>query len=162
MTEAEERERNERTFLVVADDTEEMRAALRYACRRARHTGGRVALLRVVQPAEFHHFAKIGDLMRDEARAEAEALLSKLGADVQRISGELPVVYVREGDPRDELLALIDQEPAISVLVLAAGTGNEGPGPLISALTSRALNRLRIPLTIVPGNLTDRAIDALT
>ncbi|HTH15897.1 MAG TPA: universal stress protein, partial [Magnetospirillum sp.] len=46
-----------RVFLVVVDDTEEMRAALSYACRRARHTGGRVALLRVVEPAEFQHFA---------------------------------------------------------------------------------------------------------
>ncbi|MBF0335239.1 MAG: universal stress protein, partial [Alphaproteobacteria bacterium] len=56
-----------RVFLVVVDDTEEMRAALRFACRRARATDGRVALLRVVAPAEFQHFAAIGDLMREEA-----------------------------------------------------------------------------------------------
>ena len=51
-----------RTFLVVVDDTEEMRAALRYACRRARSTGGRVALLRIVEPTEFQHFASTGNL----------------------------------------------------------------------------------------------------
>lgn len=162
VSELDDRPRSERTFLVVVDDTEEMRAALRYACRRARATGGRVALLRVIAPAEFQHFAAIGRLMSDEARADAEKLLLRLGGEVQQISGELPVIHVREGDPRDELLALIDQEPSISVLVLAAGTGADGPGPLVSALVGRSIGKLRIPLTIVPGNLTDRLIDSLT
>lgn len=162
VSELDDRPRSERTFLVVVDDTEEMRAALRYACRRARATGGRVALLRVIAPAEFQHFAAIGRLMSDEARADAEALLLRLGGEVQQISGELPVIHVREGDPRDELLALIDQEPSISILVLAAGTGADGPGPLVSALAGRSIGKLRIPLIIVPGNLTDRLIDSLT
>jgi nucleotide-binding universal stress UspA family protein len=158
----DQRSQGERTFLVVVDDSDEMRAALRYACRRALHTGGRVALLRVIAPGEFQHFAAIGQLMRAEAHAEAEALLQRLAAQLQQISGELPITYVREGDPRDALLALIDEEPSISILVLAAGTGSEGPGPLISALTGRAVNRLTIPLTIVPGSLTDRVIDSLS
>jgi len=151
-----------RTFLVVVDDSEEMRAALRYACRRALHTGGRVALLRVVEPQEVQHFAMIGKMMAEEARQEAETLLERLATEVNETAGELPVLYVREGVPREELLSLIDEEPLISVLVLAAGTGPEGPGPLVSALTGRYVNRLRIPVTIVPGSLSDRAIDDLT
>lgn len=151
-----------RTFLVVVDNTEEMRAALRYACRRARRTGGRVALLRVVEPAEYQHFAAIDQLMRDEARRDAETLLQRMATEVNETSGEVPVLYVREGLPRDELLKLIDEEPSISILVLAAGRGPEGPGPLVSALSSRYINRLRIPLTIVPGTLTDHDIDELS
>src|SRR5579871_6283307 len=92
VSELDDRPRSERTFLVVVDDSEEMRAALRYACRRARKTGGRVALLRVIAPAEFQHFAAIGQLMSDEARADAEDLLQRLGGEVQQISGELPVI----------------------------------------------------------------------
>lgn len=161
-SELDDRPQGERTFLVVVDDSDEMRAALRYACRRARHTGGRVALLRVIAPAEFQHFAAIGQLMSEEAHADAEALLQRLGGEVQQIAGELPVVYVREGHPADELVALIDQESSISILVLAAGTGAEGPGPLVSALSGRALDKLRVPVVIVPGHLTDRLIDALS
>jgi nucleotide-binding universal stress UspA family protein len=161
-SELDDRPQGGRTFLVVVDDSAEMRPALHYACRRARHTGGRVALLRVIAPAEFQHFAAIGQLMSDEARADAEALLQRLGGEVQQLSGELPVVYVREGDPADELVALIDQEPSISVLVLGAGTGAEGPGPLVSALTGRAIGNLRVPLTIIPGHLTDRLLDNLS
>ena len=161
-SEFDDHPRTERTFLVVVDDSAEMRAALRYACRRARHTGGRVALLRVIAPAEFQHFAAIGQLMSAEAHADAEALLQRVGGEVQQMAGELPVLYVREGDPADELVALIDQEPSISVLVLAAGTGADGPGPLVSALTGRSIDKLRVPLTIVPGHMTDRLIDALS
>ena len=151
-----------RTFLVVVDDSEEMRAALRYACRRALHTGGQVALLRVVAPAEFQHFASIGNLMREEARQEAEVLLVKMAEKVNDLSGHQPVLYVREGNARDELLRLIAEDQSISILVLAAGTGSDGPGPLISALAGKSIGKLRIPLTIVPGSLGDDAIDALT
>lgn len=152
-----------RTFLVVVDNSEEMRAALRYACRRARNTGGRVALLRVVEPPEFQHFAAIGNLMQAEARQEAEELLHRMAQMVFDTSGEFPILHVREGDPRDQLLALIDEERSISILVLAADTDpKRGPGPLCQALTGRYVNRLRIPLTIVPGRLSDDEIDALT
>ncbi|MCA1907051.1 MAG: universal stress protein [Magnetospirillum sp.] len=151
-----------RVFLVVVDDTEEMRAALMFSCRRARHTGGRVALLRVIEPAEFQHFASIGKLMREEARQDAEALLQRLATEVNDLSGQLPVLYVREGNPREELITLINEEPMISVLNLAADTGPGGPGPLVSALSGKFIGKLRVPLTIIPGNLTKEQIEAIT
>jgi nucleotide-binding universal stress UspA family protein len=151
-----------RVFLVVADDTDEMQAALRFACRRARHTNGRVALLRVIEPAEYQHFASIGNLMRAEARQAAEDLLQRMATDVNEMSGQLPVLYVREGNPREELMALIDEDPQISILVLAADTGSSGPGPLIAALTGKFIGKLRVPMTIVPGNLTEQQIEGIT
>ncbi|EPY02283.1 universal stress protein [Magnetospirillum fulvum] len=153
---------NCRVFLVVVDDTPEQVAALRYASRRARSTGGRVALLRVIEPAEFQQFAAIGALMRDEARAGAETLLTRLAAEIEALSGDIPALYVREGTPRDEVIRLIADEPSISQLVLAADPGPGGPGPLVTALTGRYVGRLRVPVTIVPGSLTDPQIDQIT
>ncbi|OFX11371.1 MAG: universal stress protein, partial [Alphaproteobacteria bacterium RIFOXYD12_FULL_60_8] len=134
-----------RTFLVVVDNSEEMRAALRYACRRARATGGKVALLHVAEPAEFQHFAAIGDLMRQEARQEAEEILQRLASEVHNCSGQFPVLHMREGKRDEELFKLVEEFPDITILVLAAGTGNEGPGPIISKLTSKKGAHLRIP-----------------
>lgn len=151
-----------RVFLVVVDDSPEMQAALRFACRRAQHSAGRVALLRVIEPTEYEHFASIGNLMRAEAREAAEELLNRLAADVNQMSGQLPVLFVREGDPRDELIRLISEEPSISVLVLAADTGPGGPGPLVTALTGKYIGKLRVPLTLVPGSLTPEQIDDIT
>ncbi|MBI3445183.1 MAG: universal stress protein [Magnetospirillum sp.] len=152
----------QRVFLVVVDDSPEMQAALRFACRRARSSDGQVALLRVIEPAEYQHFASIGNLMRAEAREAAEQLLNRLAGDVNQMSGHLPVLYVREGNPRDELIALIAEEPSISVLVLAADTGPGGPGPLVTALTGKYIGKLRVPLTLVPGSLTQAQIDSIT
>jgi nucleotide-binding universal stress UspA family protein len=157
-----ERPESGRVFLVVVDDSEEMRAALRFACSRARHSGGRVALLRVVEPAEFQHFATIGNLMRAEARQEAEELLQRMATEVNDFSGQLPVLYVREGNVREELIKLVNEDPQVSILVLAADTGPGGPGPLITALTGKFIGKLRVPLTIVPGNLSDEQILAIT
>lgn len=150
-----------RVFLVVVDDSEEMNKALRYACRRAMNTGGRVALLYVVEPSEFQHWMAVGDLMRDEARSEGEQLLQRLAAQVNELTGTLPVLYVREGGRRDELFKLIDEEPSISILVLGANTEQRGPGPLVAALTGKLVGKLRIPVTIVPGNLSDADIDSI-
>jgi nucleotide-binding universal stress UspA family protein len=153
---------SDRVFLVVVDDSEEMPVALRFACRRAQHTGGRVALLYVVEPADFQHWMAVGDLMREEARSEGEQLLQRLAAQVNELTGSLPVLYVREGGRRDELLKLIDEEPSISILVLAASIEQRGPGPLVAALTGKLMGKLRIPVTIVPGNLSEEDIDAVS
>jgi nucleotide-binding universal stress UspA family protein len=151
-----------RVFLVVVDDSPEMRAALRFACRRAKSSDGQVALLRVIEPAEYQHFASIGNLMRAEARENAEELLNRLAGEVNTLSAHVPVLYVREGEPREELIKLISEEPSISVLVLAADTGSKGPGPLITALTGKYMGKMRVPVTIVPGSLTDDQIDQIT
>ena len=151
-----------RTFLVVVDESEEMQVALHFASRRAMRTGGRVALLYVQQPAEFQHWMAVGDLMREEAREEAEGLMQKLSAEVKEWSGNYPVVHMREGDIREELEKLLDEEESISIVVLAASTESSGPGPLISYLVGKGGTRLRVPVTIVPGSLSDEEIVAIS
>ena len=152
---------DDRVFLVVVDDTEEMRVALRYACRRAAHTHGRVALLYVVESSEFQHWMSVGDLMREEARSEGEQILQRCATQVSEQTGSLPVLYLREGSRRSQLMELIDEEPSISILVLAADTGPRGPGPLVSALTGKFVGKLRVPVTIVPGHLSDEEVDKI-
>jgi hypothetical protein len=88
--------------------------------------------------------------------------MQRLCEEILPIAGSMPIIYIREGPRRDELLALINEDPSISILVLAAGTGPEGPGPLISYLTGKPLARLRIPITIVPGGLTVEQLDAVS
>lgn len=154
--------RRDRVFLVVVDDSPERTIALRYACLRARKSGGRVALLRVVEPAEQTEWAGVGAMLQEERREDAEKLLSGLATEVTEITGGLPILLIREGDPRDELLALVEEDPRISILVLASAAGASGPGPLISALTGRYMGRLRVPMTIVPGTLDDAELDRVT
>lgn len=153
---------SERVLLVVVDDSAEMTVALRYACRRARHAAGRVALLHVIERTEFQTWLGVGDLMAKEARTEAEQLMQRIAKQVGEQVGALPVIYLREGARGDELMRLIEEEPSISILVLGANTGPGGPGPLVSALTGKMVGKLRVPVTIVPGNLSEEDIDAIS
>lgn len=152
----------ERVFLVVVDDSPELRVALRYACRRAKRTGGRVALLGVIDPPEPQQWSAVSDLLRAEARQEAEESLGKLAQEVLETTGQRPILHIREGGRREELLKLLAAEPSISVLVLAASAGSEGPGPLVTTLAGRHAGALRVALTIVPGGLSDQEIDAIS
>ena len=63
----------------------------------------------------------------------------------------IPILQLREGKVIDELIALIEEEKNINVLVLAARIDEKGPGPIISTLTTKEYARLRIPIMIVPG-----------
>ena len=148
-----------RVFLVVVDDTPELKLAIRYACLRARKTGGRVAMVHVTAPEDMQEWIGVSRLFKEESRQQAEALMQKMAAEVQKLSGAMPVLYFREGDRREEVMKLIDEEPSVSILVLGAATGPKGPGPLVQALTSKYVGKLRVPVTIVPGNLTADDID---
>ncbi len=151
-----------RTFLCVVDESEEMGAALRFACRRAINSNGRVALLYVMQPAEFQHWMAIGERMREEAREEAEELLQVVASVVEKRTGYVPKTYIREGKVREVVVDLINEEKDISLLILGAATGTDGPGPLVTYLVEKMTGQLRIPVTIVPGNLTDEQVDAIS
>ncbi|MFP4127339.1 MAG: universal stress protein [Alphaproteobacteria bacterium] len=150
-----------RVFLVVADETQEMHNALRFACRRAVHTDGQVALLGVVEPSEFKHWVGVGRVMEEEARAAVEARVNALAGEVFEMTGAMPTIYIRSGKRRDEVLSLIDEEPEIKLLVLGIATGPEGPGPLVNSLIGGNVE-LKVPVTLVPGTLDPEEIDALT
>lgn len=161
-TKRTETQSRERIFLCVVDSSAEMRCALRFACRRARGTGGRVALLYVMEPAELQHWMAVEEKWREERREEAERTLNALAAEVNELTGTMPVLYLREGKPGDEIVKLIKEEPQISILVLGAGTDRKGPGPLVSSIAGKLSGKFPIPITVVPGNLTPEQIDALT
>jgi nucleotide-binding universal stress UspA family protein len=153
---------DERIFLVVVDESPEMRNALRYACRRAKRTGGRVAMLYVMEPPEGQHWGAVMDLMRQEARQQAEEVVAKHADVAVSLTGQPPTIHIREGKSRDELIKLVNEDRSISVLVLGGSSSSEGPGPLVTAFAGKLGSQLRIPLTIVPGKLTEAEIDAIS
>lgn len=151
-----------RKFLVVIDDTAEVSRALRYAASRAANTNGALVMLYVIGPAEFQHWMGVENIMRAEAMEVAEATLGRF-ADMVRGWGNIePEMVIREGNRSEEIVRLIDEDTDIAILVLAAASDKEGPGPLVTALAGKAAGTFPVPITIVPGHLDDEAIDAVT
>ena len=150
-----------RKFMVVLDDSRECLNAMRFAAMRAAHTQGGVEVLSVIPPEEFNHWIGVGDLMREEHRERIKAhyeVFAKWMRDKQGVEQEL---VIREGEPVAEIIAQVNDDPEVGVLVLGAATDRKGPGPLVTALTKNA-GALPIPITIVPGDLSKERLEAIT
>ena len=153
-----------RKFLVVADDSPEFQAALRFACRRARSTSGRVAILRVIEPAVFEHWSGVRDEIERQLREEAEAALQESAPLVQAETGYPPEFLIVDAEnTRVALRQVIGADADIKILVLAASIEGRGPGPLVGSLAKEGVKwgERKLPVTIVPGDLTDDEITDL-
>ncbi|KKB78771.1 hypothetical protein VW35_09715 [Devosia soli] len=148
-----------RKFLVVIDETEECDRALTFAAFRTKRTGGTVVLVTVVPKPEFIGMG-VEEVLRAEAVEEAERNLDMRLARIKEIGDVRAESVIREGSAPEEIEQLIDQDHDIAILVLAASKSAEGPGPLVSHFAGRA-HALPIPLTIVPGRMSDEEIIAV-
>jgi nucleotide-binding universal stress UspA family protein len=149
-------------FLVCVGHDPHSRVAVHFACLRALNSGGRVALLHVLPPPEFQHWIAVGEIMREETREDAEALLRTMAGEVQERLGFMPEINVREGAIGEEILDQVDEDGNIDILVVGAVPGSEGHGKLVSWLAGQLAGKLNIPLVIVPSNLTDEQLRNLT
>lgn len=150
-----------RKFLVVIDDTPECARAVHFGALRAEHTGGALTLLFVIEPAAFQQWKGVENIMRAEAVEAAESALGRFADKVRGWSSIEPEQVIREGDTVEEVTGLVDADEDIAVLVLGAGTGRDGPGPLVSALVGRSAGTFPIPITVVPGSLQESSISAI-
>lgn len=150
-----------RKFLVILDDSQECLNAMRFAAMRAARTGGGVEVLAVIPPEEFNHWIGVSDIMRSEARERIEVHFEVFAKWMRDRQGIDPELVIREGEPVQEILAQVKDDPEIGVLVLGAGTDKKGPGPLVSQLTKNA-GSLPVPMTIVPGDLSKERLEAIT
>lgn len=152
---------HKRKYLVVIDDTEECDRAVFWASKRAGRTKSQIVMLRVLETAERNQqWLGVADIMKAEAMEAANTVLDKFAARIKKITHTEPDRVIREGSTSEEIVKLIDEDADIGILVLAAGTGKEGPGPLITSL-SKTAGTYPIPIAIVPGQLSDEDLEAM-
>jgi len=153
---------HKRKYLVVIDDTDECDRAVFWAAKRAGRTGSQIVMLRVIDTSERNQqWLGVADIMKAEAMEEASAALTRFAARAKQIAGINPDRVIREGDVAEQILKLIDDDADIGILVLAAGIGKEGPGPLITNIAKSA-GQFPIPVAIVPGHLADADLEAMS
>jgi len=154
---------SDRYILVLADGSKEMEVALQYACARAKKTGRKIIIASFIKPPDVLTTQGVTEIMRNEAREEAEEILKRASSIVKGSTGLTPVLHLSEGEVIVELIALIEREKNINVLVLAANVDEKGPGEIINTLlTNKVYSQLRIPVMIVPGNFSKAHIALIT
>jgi nucleotide-binding universal stress UspA family protein len=148
--------------LVVVDDSAEGDRAVYYASRWAVRVSGGVVMLRIIDTEDRNQqWLGVADIMRAEAEEAANAALDRASGRANGIAAITPERVIREGDPTEQILDVIDKDVDIAILVLAASVGAEGPGPIITTL-AKTTGNFPVPIAIVPGNLTDADLDALS
>ena len=148
-----------RKFLVLVDESPECDRAVSFAAHRVRRTGGTLVLLSVIDSQDFDQFIGVADTMRAEARNEAERNLDARIARIEQIGQIRTETVIREGRPAEAIEAVVASDPGIGILVIAAGQGEKGPGPLINHFVGHS--RLHVLVTIVPAAMTDEEIVAV-
>lgn len=147
--------------LVIVDDTPEADRAVYYASRWAARSGGGVVMLRLIETEDRNQqWLGVADIMRAEAQEDADSALDRAAQRARTLAGIDPERVVREGEPSEQIADVIAKDHDITKLVLAASAGVEGPGPIITMLATDA-GAFAVPITLVPGGLSDAELDAL-
>ena len=150
-----------RTYLAVINDAPEARVALRFAARRAAKTGGAILILALVPPPEFVQWGGVQAAMEEEERLRAEAMVAEAAGALIEETGLQPEITVRQGEPIATVRALLAERPEIAALVLGAAPGVE-PGPMVECFGGAEVGQMPCPVMIIPGGLSDDALDRLS
>ena len=155
---------NNRYILVIADDSPEMEIALEYACARSKKTSRKIIIATFIEPLDVLTTQGVAEIMKNEAREEAEKLLQKAANLVKNKTGEIPALALKEGETISELKKLIEEEKNINVLVLAAKSDpkDKDSNSIINSLVSKEIANMRVPVMIVPGNFSKDHIALIT
>ncbi|HEX2510884.1 MAG TPA: universal stress protein [Microvirga sp.] len=148
-------------FVVVVDETPECHRAVHFAARRASRTGASMVMLAAVDPPDDFEWIGVGEAMIAEGQDEAKKRLEEAAKEARGAAGLDPEQVIMVGSKAACIAKIIEEDEDISFLVLAAGTGKDGPGPLVSTIAGKASSTFPIPIVIVPGSLSDAEIDAL-
>jgi nucleotide-binding universal stress UspA family protein len=146
-----------RTFLVVIDESEEARSALRFAARRAVAVGGAVHILAIVPQQSFSAFGTVQATIEEEARDRAEMLAHGVAGNLLAESGIMPTISVKIGNAQKILREFLSSHKEVAALILGAAA-NGNPGPLVQHFSGHA-GTLPCPLYIIPAGYDEMTAD---
>jgi nucleotide-binding universal stress UspA family protein len=150
-----------RTYLVVVDDSDEARVALRFAARRAAKTGGRIEVLGIVEPQDFVQFGGVQAAIEEEQRLRIQGVVSSAIGEILDESGVEMNIFVLQGEIVRTVRDFIGSRMEVDALVLGAAVAGN-PGPLVTNLCGHDAGKLPCPLMIIPGSITDERLEDLS
>jgi nucleotide-binding universal stress UspA family protein len=150
-----------RKFLVLLDDSRECLNALRFAAMRAANTGGAVIILSVIPAEDIQHGFGVADVMRAEAQERIEAHFEVFAKWMRSRPKVEPELVIREGDPADQLMRLVAEDPEIGIVVLGLNSEKTAQNPVLTRILRDAAI-LNCPVTLVPGDMSKERLESVT
>lgn len=146
-----------RTFLVIMDESDEARAAMRFAARRAVQVEGAVHILALVAQQNFSAFGGVQATIEEEARDRAEVLAHGVAGNLLATSGIMPTISVKIGQGVKLVDEFLESHAEVAALVLGAAADG-APGPLVTHFAAHA-GSLPCPLYVIPGGYDEKDAD---
>jgi nucleotide-binding universal stress UspA family protein len=154
-------DQQKRTYLVVVDDSNEARVALRFAARRAAKTGGRVEVLGIVEAQDFVQFGGVQAAIEEEQRLRIEGVVSASVGEILDEAGIEARIVVAQGEPVKTVRDYIGERQEVAALVLGAAPSGS-PGPLVSNFCGTDAGKLPVPVMLIPGSISDERLEQLS
>lgn len=150
-----------RKFLVLLDDSRECLNAMRFAAMRASNSGGAVVVVAVIPAEEIQHGFGVAEVMRAEAQERIESHFEVYAKWMRTRPKVEPVLIIREGDPGEELIKQVNEDPEIGIVVMGLNVDKSGANPVLNRLMCDP-SALSCPITIVPGDMSKERLEAIT
>ena len=139
-------------YLVVADDSDEMQAALSYAIDMVKRNNAHLAVAHIVENKGFSTWGNVDQMMKEELRSKAEKYVWSVAKKIHEKAGIYPSVHIRVGDTNAEIMNILeDKNNDVRSLILASDVSGSGPGRLVTYFATKVSGKMSVPLIIVPG-----------
>jgi|TARA_X000000950_G_C13758086_1_gene595603 nucleotide-binding universal stress UspA family protein len=148
-------------FLVVIDESKELKNAIHFAAQRAKNTNGSLSMLYVIDHAINAQWSKVENLIEQEETSEAKKICRSWAQKIKEKFSIDTEIILKLGNRTDELVKLLKEDKDIRFLVLATSDEGESPGPIIKSLMSAKIKELSIPAVLVPGSIEEKDIDLI-
>jgi nucleotide-binding universal stress UspA family protein len=149
------------TLLVCIGGREESETALRFACLRAIKLGMSISMVHILEPADFQGLMSVTDVIRKEKEEEARDLLNDMADIARQITGQMPIIILREGRLEDQIIRAIHDQRDVSMVVFGLRQDSQRGPKIASKLTAQLGDTLMVPLVLIPGNLNEEQLEVL-
>lgn len=149
------------TIIACVDIANASNRALRYACLKAKKMNFDVTILAVMEVSHKNLMFGSRAIAQDK-RQQLEKNLAKLTDEINRGMGIIPTISIREGEIMTEIVNEVKDTPTCAMLVLGKSQNTLSDNSLLPKVAQRIGNKIKVPVTIVPENLSDEFLEKLT
>ena len=150
-------------ILICINNPEPAENSIAYACLMAKKFGNTIELLTIIDNSsnEYQSFFSVGKKISNDRRKDVETWLTKLCDDIYEEYQLRSVVNIKEGIALDEIENTVRDDQNIKMLILPYSQESSSNGKFIPLLTDKLLEKLHIPVLIIPSSLTKTQISDL-
>lgn len=140
-------------IITCIDTTNASETALRYACYQAKNHGLAVKVLAVME-SSHKNLIFASRAIGNEKRKQLEEHLKKLIESNYKETGVTPEISIREGDIVVEIIREIKATNNCVMLVFGKSHNSLSDNTVLPKMTQKIGNKINVPITIVPENLS--------